>query len=97
MVHIMTVNLIVVIAHRANLAQHLHASAKLFLQLPINRLFRSLSCLYAASSCFDKGSVTKNIVSNGTDKVEESLFVYNNRPGNVSIVRNLCLLPLSIF
>ena len=97
MVHIMTVNLIVVVAHRANLTQHLYAGAKLFLQFSMNRLFGCLANFNAASSCFDKGTIAENIISNDTDKVEESLFVYNNRPGNVSIVRNLSLFPLRIF
>ena len=73
MVHIMTVNLIVVIAHRANLAQHLHARAELFLQLPMNRLFGCLSNFNAATSCFDKGPIAENIISNDTDKVEKIL------------------------
>ena len=97
MVHIMTVNLIVVIAHRANLAQHLHASAELFLQLPMNRLFGCLANFDTTTSRFDKGSVAKDIVSNYTDKLDKSFPVHHNGPGNVSIMRNLRLLPLCIF
>ena len=91
----MTVNLIVVIAHRANLAQHLHASAKLFLQLPMNRLFGGLANFDATASCFDKSSVTEYIVSNDTDKVEKSFLVHNDGPSNMPIMRNLRLLPSS--
>lgn len=89
-------NQIIIIAHNSDFANYFRFRAQLLAELTLYGAEKILALLNAAARRFDKRCPPEIIVALRSYKIEQSAFVIDDCPGNISVMVDIIKGPLRI-